>query len=104
MVTWPLVIFSFPTEKLPAPDEGEDFLPPPRLEKFHWPEAECTSVSSGWSTVMLVTSTEREKISGSSLTPTASDLALRKGPLLNAGSSPMVMSLAVTPPASKDRL
>ncbi len=37
-VTRPLLIFSFSTEKLPPAADVDDCFPPPRLEKFHWPE------------------------------------------------------------------
>src|SRR6476646_7035057 len=57
---------------------------------------------SGFCTVSEVTLSCLEKISGISCTPTFTDDALRNGPLLKAGSSAMVMSLAVAPPLNRD--
>ena len=77
---------------------------PPRLEKFHFPEASRSSAISGLSSVISVTCKVLEKISGITSTPTFSDLARMKGSLLKAGSSAIDRSSAETLPDKMERL
>jgi hypothetical protein len=74
----------------------------PMVEKFHLPAAFFSSTISGWFTAMVVTSSRLEKISGIRCRPTLSDPAFRNGPLLNAGSSLMVICVAEAPPLKMD--
>ena len=75
----------------------------PRVEKFHAPAGERSSVTLGWSMVKPVTWMAREKIRGSSSKFTLRDLALRNGPVLKEGSSEMLIFSTATPPESIDR-
>jgi hypothetical protein len=72
--------------------------PAPSAEKFQSPAGDCSSQICGWSMAMLVTATRREKMSAWRSTPACSDFASRKAVRLNAGSSAMDKSSAVTPP------
>src|SRR6476469_1142898 len=76
----------------------------PRLEKFHFPEASRSNAISGLSSVMSVTCSFLEKISGITSTPTLSDLARMNGSLLKAGSSAIERSSAETLPDRMERL
>ena len=83
---------------------GEAAGLPPRLEKFHVPEADRSSVISGLSRVNSVTCRLREKISGRISTPTFNSLARTKGCWLNPRSSPIARSCADTVLAKNERL
>src|SRR6185369_2484181 len=76
----------------------------PRLEKFHFPAASRSRAISGLSSVISVTCSFFEKISGITSTPTFRDLARMKGSLLNAGSSAIERSSAETLPERIERL
>ena len=89
--TRPSFTFSLLTERfvvedspdLAAPAEADFALElPPRLEKFHFPEAEWRRNISGRSSVRSVTCRVLEKISGITFTPTFNALARMKGSLL----------------------
>src|SRR5579871_6552670 len=62
----PLVIFTSFTDRssgaVPAGGAacGDLLVLPPKLEKFHSPEGDCTSAISGWSTVRYVTTSFRD--------------------------------------------
>src|SRR5690349_13935933 len=77
---------------------------PPRLEKFHFPEASRSSEISGLSSVISVTCKVLERISGITSTPTFSDLARIKASLLKVGSSAIDRSSAETLPDRMERL
>src|SRR6266852_9902502 len=76
----------------------------PRLEKFHFPEASRSKAISGLSSVISVTCSVLEKISGITSTPTFSALARMKGSLLKPGSSEIDRSSAETLPDKMERL
>src|SRR5713101_2525961 len=117
--TRPSFTFSLLTERFAVEDSPDlaselDLSPPaeaalepevaPRLEKFHFPEAEWSRNISGRSSVRSVTWRVLEKISGITSTPTFSALARTNGSLLKAGSSAMERSSAETLPVRTERL
>ena len=76
----------------------------PKLEKFHFPDASCSRVISGRSSVRSVTCRVLEKTSGIISTPTFRSLARTKASLLNAGSSAIERFSAETLPDKIERL
>ena len=104
----PSVTLNSSTERLldgAPPDVGAvSVLVAARLERIHFPLGPLSSVIDGSSNVRPVMFSCFEKMSGINSTPIFKLFAVRKGDVLNAGSSAMRIFAAETLPLKIDKL